>query len=68
MAKKAKTHKTTAKRFRLSGTGKLIRIRGPHTHLKTHKSKRVKRGLNRPVVVEVHDFEKRMKQLANLGK
>lgn len=68
MAKKAKTHKTTAKRFRLTGGGKLVRARGPHTHLKRNKSRRVKRELNRPVEVKVHEFEKRMKQLANLGK
>ena len=68
MATKAKTHKTTAKRFRLSGSGKLMRVQGPHTHFKRRKTKRVKRALNRATEVKVHEFEKRMKQLANLGK
>ena len=68
MATKAKTHKTTAKRSRLSGTGKLMRIQGPHTHFKRRKSKRVKRELNQATPVKIHEFEKRMKQLANLSK
>lgn len=42
MAKKykLKTHKATAKRFRVTGTGKLMRTKGGKSHLRRNKSKR----------------------------
>ncbi len=40
---KLKTHKATAKRFKLTGTGKLMRTRGEKRHLRRNRSKRVKR-------------------------
>ena len=64
---KVKTHKTTAKRFRLTGTGKLVRMRGPHGHLKRNKTKRTKRALKTPVTVKVRKFERKMKQLSGLS-
>jgi len=40
--RKMKTHKATAKRFRLTGTGKLMRTKGGKSHLRRRKSKRTK--------------------------
>ena len=40
---KLKTHKATAKRFRLTGTGKLVRTKGGKSHLRRRTSKRTKR-------------------------
>jgi len=41
---KLKTHKATAKRFKLTGTGKLMRTRGEKRHLRRNRSKRSKRA------------------------
>ena len=38
---KIKTHKSTSKRFRLTGSGKLMRTRLGKSHLRRKKSKRV---------------------------
>ncbi|HIC94091.1 MAG TPA: 50S ribosomal protein L35 [Anaerolineae bacterium] len=40
---KIKTHKATAKRFKYTGTGKLMRTKGGKSHLRRKKAKRVKR-------------------------
>ncbi len=65
---KQKTHKTTAKRFRLTGTGKMVRMPGPHGHLRRRKSKRLKNSLRQAVPVTNHEFEKKLKPLAGLTK
>lgn len=38
-----KTHKATAKRFKLTGSGKLMRTKGEKRHLRRKRSKRSKR-------------------------
>ncbi len=49
MAKKfkLKTHKATAKRFRVTGSGKIVRTKGPKSHLRRRKSKRSKRQFDK---------------------
>ena len=42
---KMKTHTGTAKRFRLTGSGKVVRQRAGRRHLLEHKSSRVTRRL-----------------------
>jgi large subunit ribosomal protein L35 len=42
---KMKTHSGAAKRFRLTGTGKVMRLRANRAHLLEHKSSRVTRRL-----------------------
>jgi len=42
---KMKTHSGTAKRFKLTGTGKVMRRRANRNHLFEHKSSRVTRRL-----------------------
>jgi len=39
---KLKTHKGAAARFHVTGTGKIMRIKGPKSHLRRNKSKRVR--------------------------
>jgi len=41
---KLKTHKSTAKRFKVTGSGKIMHVRAAGNHLLTNKSDR-KRGL-----------------------
>ena len=42
---KLKTHKGAKDRIKITGTGKMMRTKGPKSHLRFHKSKRVKKGL-----------------------
>lgn len=48
---KHKTKKAIAKRFRRSGTGKLLRPHGGKSHLASSKSRKRKRQLRRAAVV-----------------
>jgi len=40
---KIKTHKGAKSRFHITGTGKIMRIKGPKSHLRRRKTKRTKR-------------------------
>lgn len=60
---KMKTHKATSKRFRLTGSGKLVRTKGGKSHLRRRKSKRTKRLFSEMIAVEGKGFEKRVKRL-----
>lgn len=42
---KLKTRRATAKRFRITGTGKIVRRRAGHNHLLEHKTTKRKRKL-----------------------
>ena len=48
---KMKTHKGTAKRIKLTSTGKLTRRRAFGNHMLSKKSKSRKRNINTPAVV-----------------
>lgn len=48
---KQKTKKAIAKRFRRTGTGKLLRPHGGKSHLATSKSRKRKRQLRRAAVI-----------------
>ncbi len=48
---KIKTRKAAAKRFRVTGTGKIMRYHSRKKHLLEHKSKAVKRKLGHKVEV-----------------
>ena len=66
---KLKTHKSTAKRFRVTGGGKVVRTKGGKSHLRRKSSKRVKHQFDRMLVVEDKASEKRVRRLAPyLGK
>jgi large subunit ribosomal protein L35 len=46
---KQKTHKGSKKRFKISGTGKLLRTQAGKKHLNSHKAGKRKRQLRRKV-------------------
>jgi large subunit ribosomal protein L35 len=60
---KMKTHSGAAKRFRLTGTGKVMRLRANRGHLFEHKSSRVTRRLEGRVVVNPADVREIKKLL-----
>jgi large subunit ribosomal protein L35 len=61
---KLKTHKATAKRFKVTGTGKLMRTKGSKSHLRRKKSKRAKRMYSRMQEVQGSGIVKRVHRLA----
>ncbi len=61
---KIKTHKATAKRFKYSGGGKLMRTKSGKSHLRRKKSKRVKRLYDEMVTVDTPADFKRVRRLA----
>lgn len=66
---KLKTHKATSKRFRMTGTGKIVRTKGGKSHLRRRSSKRTKRQFDKGIEVTQSGEIKRIKKLAPyLGK
>jgi large subunit ribosomal protein L35 len=61
---KLKTHKATSKRFRTTGTGKVVRTKGGKAHLRRKSSKRVKVLFSEMVPVEGRGIVKRVKRMA----
>jgi large subunit ribosomal protein L35 len=61
---KLKTHKATAKRFRVTGSGLIVRTKGPKSHLRRHKSARSKSALSKMVEVTTPGQKRRIKRLA----
>ncbi len=61
---KLKTHKATSKRFRLTGSGKLVRTKGGKSHLRRRTSKRTKRLFTEMIPVEGAGIVKRVRRLA----
>ena len=61
---KLKTHKATSKRFRLTGSGKLVRTKGGKSHLRRRTSDRTKGLLSEMITVEGSSIIKRVKRLA----
>lgn len=66
---KLKTHKATAKRFKITATGKVMRTKVGKSHLRRRKPKRNKRSFDRREPVENFERAKKIRQLApTLGK
>jgi large subunit ribosomal protein L35 len=63
---KMKTHKGTAKRFRVTGSGKLVHKRANASHNMSKKSSSRKRRLNRMAVISPRDT-KRISTVLGLG-
>jgi len=61
---KIKTHKATSKRFRLTGTGKLVRTKGGKGHLRRRTAKRTKALFSEMVAVKGRGIKKRVMRLA----
>ena len=61
---KLKTHKATSKRFRLTGTGILVRTKGGKSHLRRRTPKRTKQMFSEMLTVKGRGIIKRVKRLA----
>jgi large subunit ribosomal protein L35 len=61
---KLKTHKATAKRFRVTGSGKVVRTKGGKTHFRRRRSFRAKNMLSKKIVVTEASSKKRIMRLA----
>jgi large subunit ribosomal protein L35 len=62
---KIKTHKSTSKRFKVTGNGKLRRLKNRRSHKRTTKSKRVLRSFDKDLPVSAPD-RKRVRRLLGL--
>ncbi len=61
---KLKTHKATAKRFRVTGSGKILKTKGRQGHFRRRKSKRSKRQFTKMNEVTVAKDRKTIRRLA----
>lgn len=61
---KIKTHKATSKRFRLTGTGILVRTKGGKSHLRRRTPKRTKRLFDEMIPVKGRGIIKSVNRLA----
>ena len=61
--KSMKTHKATAKRFRKTGSGKILRTKGYHGHLRRRKSSRSLNAMKKMHEVEAGGLKKRINRL-----
>lgn len=61
---KLKTHKATAKRFRMTATGKIVRTKGGKSHLRRRTAKRVKRQWDKTMEVGEKAMKRRIRRLA----
>ena len=62
---KMKTHKATAKRFKITGRGKLRRLKQGRSHLRRRKAKRVLRSLDKDAPVADAD-QRRVRRILGL--
>ena len=58
---KMKTHKGAQKRFHITGGGNVVRTKGPKSHFRRKKSKRVKRLFGAKVDLDSALFSKKIK-------
>lgn len=65
---KIKTHKATSKRFKYTGSGKLMRTKIGKSHLRRKKSKRVKALFDRMIEVDLPSNRKRVQKLMPYAK
>lgn len=65
MAKaKMKTHRGAAKRFKLTGSGKVKRNKAYKSHILTKKSAKRKRGLRKSTILTSVDNKRMLRSLA----
>jgi large subunit ribosomal protein L35 len=61
---KIKTHKATAKRFRMTGSGKIVRTKGGKSHFRRRAAKRAKRMYDKTITMTHTGDIKRVKRCA----
>lgn len=59
-----KTHKATAKRFRLTGSGVVVRTKGGKSHFRRRTSDRTKALFTEMIPVKGRSYIKRIRRLA----
>ena len=52
---KLKTHKGAQSRFHITGSGKILRVKGPKSHLRRNKAKRTRRLFDEKVALHQAD-------------
>jgi large subunit ribosomal protein L35 len=62
---KMKTHRSAAKRFARTGSGKLVRMQAGVNHLLEHKPSRRKRHLQHAVVISAPDARRASRLLGD---
>ena len=65
---KIKTHKATSKRFKYTGSGKLMRTKIGKSHLRRKKNKRVKYLFDEMIEVKSIGSRKRVQKLLTYAK
>lgn len=60
---KMKTHSGAKKRFTMTGSGKIRRLKAYKSHILTKKDPKRKRGLRRPAIMTTNGEIKRIKRL-----
>jgi large subunit ribosomal protein L35 len=55
---KLKTHKGAKSRFKVTGRGKIMRTKGPKSHLRTKKAKRVRGQLDEMIPLNPADRQR----------
>ena len=60
---KMKTHKGAKKRFSITASGKVRRLKAYKSHILTKKSSKRKRNLRRPTTVKTNGEAKNLKRL-----
>jgi large subunit ribosomal protein L35 len=60
---KMKSHTGAAKRFRVTGTGKVRRMKAYKSHILTKKSQKRKRNLRKATTIDTNGEAKRMRRL-----
>lgn len=60
---KLKTYKAAAKRFRVTGTGKIMRTKGGKSHLRRRTPKRTRQQFTRMLEVTASGERRRIKRL-----
>ena len=61
---KVKTKRAAAKRFKVTGTGKLKRMKAYKSHILTKKSAKRKRGLRKATTLTSADLKRMLRSMA----
>lgn len=59
-----KTRGSAKKRFKITGTGKILRDKAYHSHILTKKTPKRKRNLRKPIVVDKTNEKSILRMLA----
>ena len=61
---KMKTHRGSAKRFRVTGSGKIMRAKAYKSHILTKKTPKRKMGLRKSTVLTSADHKRMLRSMA----